>query len=141
MARVTEDGMREITAPTGNFWEDQHQWDLKLSKLSAGKGEKPLWSFKPYPRERIHPFCSLIENTVRFRSVVEAVGLSVAMLVSEEDASYYDTMGLMTAVMKTHGFRYTFSSTMVLHFGSVSYIGQGLDQKRNRCLSLLEDLK
>lgn len=90
---------------------------------------------------RLHPFCALIENSDLFREVVNEVGLSNAWTFEVKNGTHWDTLGLMTAVMKTHGLQYSRSSVKVLHFSGVSHNLLGLEEKRARCMTLLNALR
>ncbi|TWD83707.1 hypothetical protein FB561_4876 [Kribbella amoyensis] len=71
--------------------------------------------------ERVHPFCALVRNDDAFRLTVEHVGLSPAAVQAERGGKWWDTLGLLTQVMKTHGRYWTLSEQGVLHFGNVSW--------------------
>lgn len=71
--------------------------------------------------DRLDPYCALIRNTPAFRRTVESVGLSPAAVQSERTGRWWDTFGLMTQVMATHGLGWRTSSPGVIHFGSASW--------------------
>src|SRR5215510_11939007 len=55
---------------------------------------------------RCSPVCYLVKNTPLFRRVVEIIGLTPARRLHLDRELYYDTFGLMTAVMRTHDQRF-----------------------------------
>jgi hypothetical protein len=88
--------------------------------------------------DRVHPFCALLRNTPAFRSTVEHLGLSPAVVQSERGGRWWDTLGLLTQVMRTHGLGWRESEYGVLHFGNVSWDSQWAAEKaaaRDRLLA------
>ncbi len=79
--------------------------------------------------DRIHPFCAVIENSPEFRSVVENLGLSPAAVQCERGGKWWDTLGLLTQVMKTHRRTWRRSDVGVIHFGNVSWDPQWAAEK------------
>ncbi|HET6297744.1 MAG TPA: hypothetical protein VFG33_30445 [Kribbella sp.] len=79
--------------------------------------------------DRVHPFCALIRNTPAFRATVENLGLSPAMVQCERGGKWWDTLGLLTQVMKTHGLTFRSSGQGVIHFGNVSWDPQWAAEK------------
>ena len=75
-----------------------------------------------------------------FRRVAKEVGLSNAWVFAVKNGLCWDTLGLMTAVMKTHGLHYLMSSAMVFHFFGVSYTDEWLEEKRTKCRAFLKEL-
>lgn len=73
------------------------------------------------PAPRLHPAFALVENTPLFREVVREIGFSSAWTFEEGGGAFYDTFGLMTRVMKTHGLHAKQSAVEVLHFFGVTY--------------------
>lgn len=71
--------------------------------------------------DRVHPFCTLVRNDSVFRITVEVLGLSPAQTQSVRGAEWFDTLGLLTQVMKTHGRTWRTSSQRVIHFGNASW--------------------
>ncbi|MEV6287016.1 glycosyltransferase family A protein [Kribbella sp. NPDC051770] len=71
--------------------------------------------------DRVHPFCALIRNDDAFRRTVEHLGLSPAVVQAERGGKWWDTLGLLTQVMKTHGKHWVLSEQGVIHFGNVSW--------------------
>ncbi len=93
---------------------------------------------------RCHPGCTLVRASPTFRSVVEHVGLSPAIVISpdEESARIYDTLGLASTAMATHGLRYRLSSATVRHFFGVSYDrAQDIRSKVIECQQLLAAIR
>ncbi|MGC4942901.1 hypothetical protein [Kribbella sp. DT2] len=88
--------------------------------------------------DRVHPFCALIRNDAAFRRTVEHVGLSPAAVQAERGGKWWDTLGLLTQVMKTHGRHWTLSDQGVIHFGNVSWSSDWAAEKaaaRDRLLA------
>lgn len=88
--------------------------------------------------ERVHPFCALVRNDATFRRTVEHVGLSPAAVQAERGGKWWDTLGLLTQVMKTHGKHWTLSEQGVVHFGNVSWSSDWAAEKaaaRDRLLA------
>lgn len=71
--------------------------------------------------DRVHPFCVLVRNDRAFRTTVEVLGLSPGGTQCVRGAVWFDTLGILTQVMKTHGKTWRKSSRSVLHFASVSW--------------------
>ena len=140
VARFTADGETEVIMPSGNS-TTQEPFHFMHAMRTPDGGELALGEFDAERKDRIHPFCALLRNTPVFRSIVSELGLSCTFVKAENCGMYFDTLGLLTSAMKTHGFRYILSSAMVLHFFSVSYEKAGIEDKRRRCLDLLEPLR
>lgn len=90
---------------------------------------------------RLHPCCALVRNTPIFRSVVEEVGLTGLKYCWVAGEEYWDTLELMTKVMKTQGLRHMLCSAMVYHFFSVSYDPRYMARKQQVCDELLAALR
>jgi GT2 family glycosyltransferase len=92
---------------------------------------------------RCHPFCALIRNTPAFRAVAQHIGFSAAWIFANglDFAGSYDTFGLASAVMKTHGYRWIPSQRLVFHFCCVTYDGRTGSQKQRDCLERLKPLR
>lgn len=98
-------GIREsVRAPGATAWSDAISYDVVR-----------------HGADRIHPFCALIGNTTLFRRTVETFGLSPAMVQSERSGRWWDTLGLMTQVMRINGLTWRRSEVGVTHFGNVSW--------------------
>lgn len=91
--------------------------------------------------DRVHPFCTLIRNNPAFRSVVKHVGLSPAMTECVNGGRWWDTLGLLTQIMKTHGQTWRHSTAGVQHFGSVSFSQDWAKEKAARRDVLLEQYR
>ena len=89
---------------------------------------------------RLSPCCCLIRNIPAFRRVVDLIGFSCASTEQSEGSKTYDTFGLMTQVMKTHGMNPILSSKMVLHFFEISCGGR-TEEKEQQCMELLNELR
>jgi hypothetical protein len=79
--------------------------------------------------DRVHPFCALLRNDEAFRLTVENLGLSPAMTQCERGGKWWDTLGLLTQVMKTHNRTFGMSRAGVIHFGNVSWDPQWAKEK------------
>ncbi|GAB3400693.1 hypothetical protein [Flindersiella endophytica] len=87
--------------------------------------------------DRVHPFCVLVRNDTPFRLAVELIGLSPSATECVKGAMWWDTLGLLTQVMKTHGRTWRRSSRRVLHFSSVSWTTYEAEEKNARRDELL----
>ena len=90
---------------------------------------------------RCSPVCSLVANTPVFRRVVEHVGLGPACRFGADGLRFYDTFGLMTEVMATHGQGFVVSSKSVNHFTQAAYMPELRPPKERDCRLLLDDLR
>lgn len=90
---------------------------------------------------RCSPICSLIANTPIFQKVVETVGLNPAISFAAGEAGHYDTFGLMTHVMATHGLHFIVSAKMVYHFTETAYRPELRAVKDRDCLKMLGELR
>jgi hypothetical protein len=90
---------------------------------------------------RCSPACTLVANTPLFRRVVDTIGLGRAMSFQVGTATYYDTFGLMTRVMATHGRRFIVSSRRVNHFTQTGYQPEARSTKDRDCLAMLNELR
>jgi hypothetical protein len=92
----------------------------------------------PYQR-RWYTACLLIRNSPVFQCVVREVGLSTAWILSRDVAcgGLYDTLGLASRVLLTHGLRWVASPAEVSHFGRVTYVRERKDRALRRCRELL----
>lgn len=90
---------------------------------------------------RCSPVCSLVANTPLFRDIVGAVGLSQAISFRVGEVVYYDTFGLMTQVMATHGQQFAVSSKTVNHFTQTTYLNKERADRDRDCLLMLEELR
>ena len=82
--------------------------------------------------DRVHPFCTLIRNTPTVRRAVELIGLSPALTQCERGGRWWDTLGLFTQVMRTHGLDWTYSARSAGHFGNVSWSTEWSQRKAER---------
>ncbi len=115
-------------------WMEQHDGLGSSLDIWAGQ-EQRVWvgmregrTGHDYPiiglrKKRCHPGCTLIANSPAFRRVSEVVGLSGAVVVSQdpEIAGFHDTLGLASQAMSVQGLRYILSEAAVVHFFYVSY--------------------
>ncbi len=108
-----------------------------LSWPSSYAGQSYATSAAP----RCSPVCSLIANTPIFRQVVQQVGLSRGVSFGVGTATYYDTFGLMTRAMATHGLRFIVSSKRVNHFTETAYRSELRAPKDRDCLRMLRELR
>jgi hypothetical protein len=137
MPRCTWDGKNDHTpypheqAGASIDYEITWPWGETSRRLTA----------KGVLKERVHPFCVLIKNTEAFRAVAREIGLCGGFTFCPEDGAAWDTMGLATSAMRTHGLRELIGETMVFHFFNVSYDTEWIDSKRQRCRKWLEELR
>lgn len=103
----------------------------------ANKPAEAYGVFRFVTGPRVHPACCLVRNSQIFRIVVDLIGLSCAYIEGARGGTNFDTFGLMTQVMRTHGFRHDLSTAMVRHFSGVSYNPQDMETKKDPCLELL----
>jgi hypothetical protein len=82
--------------------------------------------------DRVHPFCTLLRNTPAVRRTVELIGLSPAMTQCVRGGRWWDTLGLFTQVMRTHGLDWRYSEQQAGHFGNVSWTTDWSVQKADR---------
>jgi hypothetical protein len=87
--------------------------------------------------DRIHPFCVLLRNDEVFRSAVELIGLSPAGTQCVRGAIWWDTLGLLTQVMKTHGRTWRRSDVGAIHFGNVTWTTDWAKEKAEQRDALL----
>lgn len=93
-------------------------------------------------RRRCHPAFTLIGNTDVFRSVAETIGLSSAIILARgRSGGFYDTLGLASAVLATHGLRYCLSDVTIEHFFGVTHSDDGLGWKRDAVEQRLTTLR
>ena len=92
-------------------------------------------------RERVHPFCVLVKNTDVFRAVAREIGLCGGFTFSPEGGAAWDTLGMATSAMRTHGLTELIGDEMVYHFFNVSYDTEWIDSKRDRCRAWLAELR
>jgi hypothetical protein len=90
---------------------------------------------------RCSPVCCLVANTPVFRRVVAGVGLSPACRFGVGRLRFYDTFGLMTEVMATHGQGFAVSSKSVNHFTQAASMPELRPPKERDCQLLLDDLR
>ncbi len=139
MPKCTWDGKNDHSLPTGNAWTDELCL-MKYTMRWPNGAESPTAKCEARLAERLHPFCALIENTPVFHRIVEKVGLSNAWVFAVKNGLHWDSLGLMTAIMKTHGLHYLMSSAMVFHFFGVSYDDRWLKDKQRKCRAFLKEL-
>ncbi len=140
VARFMGMNKKEVPMPSGNSRTGELFTFSQTIRYADGR-EIPIGVFAAELKERIHPFCALLHNTPLFQTIVREIGLSNAFVKAEKCGVFYDTLGLLTAVMKTHGLTYIASSAMVLHFFNVTYEKQWLENKRQYCRELLQPLR
>jgi hypothetical protein len=97
-------------------------------------------AFEGSIQRRCHPGATLCVNTPLFRRVAEVIGFSTAVRSSADftHAGFFDTLGLASAAMATHGKRYTLSRATVHHFFMASYDDQHTKARRAECERRLE---
>ncbi|MGW0228203.1 hypothetical protein ACWDWO_07805 [Actinopolymorpha singaporensis] len=110
--------IRESVRFAGGDWGEPYEFDVDYG-------------------DRVHPFCVLVRNDPPFRSTVELLGLSPAMTQCVRGAMFWDTFGLLTQVMRTHGRSWALSSRRVVHFAGVSWQSEYAEDKAARRDTLL----
>jgi len=140
MPRCTWDGKNDHSLATGNALTGKRCL-MRYSMCWSEGAEVPTAECEGVLGARLHPFCALIKNSLPFRRTVEEVGLSIASVFAVKSGLCWDTLGLMTAIMKTHGLGYRLSSAMVFHFFGVSYDNWAIEKKRATCNAFLRELK
>lgn len=130
---TTPDGPTELTYAMVHPWSDPDE-PPPAQRLLRASG---------LAHARCHPFCALIRNTPAFRAVAQHIGFSGAWIFANvlDYAGSYDTFGLASAVMKTHGQRWIPSARLVFHFCCVTYDGKTGSQKQRDCLERLKPLR
>lgn len=78
------------------------------------------------PADRIHPFCALLRRSRPLIRAVQYLGCSAATTHAERGARYFNTLGLLTEVMRTHDLKWKIGGTGVVHFEGASW--RDLDQ-------------
>jgi hypothetical protein len=148
-ARFSLDGAHELEGGSLYDAEEQSQTvglaSYRISTLTeeevlALRGEQ-LSRHRAYMAPRCNAACALLRNTATLRLIAREVGFSPAWVWSPvpELGGFYDTLALVTKVMRTHGLRFGLSSAMVIHF-----MGTSQDQtpeKLDRCDALLAELR
>jgi hypothetical protein len=121
--------------------EPRHFFVREQRRLHETDPWQPALEYCLCVGDRVVPFCTLIRNDDLFRRAVELVGLSGAHHESLEGGMYWDTLGLLTQVMKTHNRRKAICEQAVVHFGSVSYCKDKLKcVERDRMLAKYREL-
>jgi len=82
--------------------------------------------------DRANPFCLLLSNKLAVRRAVDVIGLSPAITQCVRGGQWWDTMGLLTQVMKTHGLSWRYSAANVGHFANVSWTNEWSVEKARR---------
>ncbi len=135
--RFSPEGEHENHMPSGNAHTGEAFILDATIKLAEQEDFPPRMQTRAVLQPRLHPFCALVKNTSSFRRVVESVGLSPALTVAVREGLFWDTFGLATAVMATHGQLALLSTAMVGHFFCVSYDEYRLEEKRKQCKEML----
>jgi hypothetical protein len=118
--------------PGTNYWEDKEgAWPIEF------EGRRYANRYAT----RISPVCSLVANTLLFRRLVDAVGLSQTIRFGVGEIIYHDTFSLLAHVMATHGQEFIVSSKTVNHFGQTTYHSAERPPRDRDCSLLLEELR
>ena len=117
--------------PGANVALDALPWHLQVgdhSYLTSGTS-------------RCSPVCSLVRNTPLFRDIVTMIGLTPALILAVDTATYFDTFGLMTRVMATHHQQFMVSSAAINHFTETTYQTEFRSPRDQACLEMLARLR
>jgi GTP:adenosylcobinamide-phosphate guanylyltransferase len=122
-ARFTEDGEKGV--PWGSLDKGGARKFINIMMEDAIEDVQPgkVLQHLPMPAvigDRMYPCCCLIKNTDAFLLTAREIGFSCVNFEESGGGKVYDTMGLATQVMKTHGLRFILSSKMVKHFWGVA---------------------
>lgn len=117
--------------PSANVATDVPSWHLQLEDRS----------YHTSGTSRCSPVCSLVRNTPLFREVVAMIGLTPALILAVDTATYFDTFGLMTRVMATHNQQFMVSSAVVNHFTQTTYQLEFRSLRDQACLEMLARLR
>ena len=133
-------------------WAEEHRGEG--ASLDIGRGQKqqmPIarrdgtrFDLEFEGKGRCHPGATLVRKSEVSRSVARSIGFCGAFLLSEDDrlGGFYDTMGLASHVMSTHGLRYQLSQARVVHYFNVSYEDEASGAgKRDDCRRRLAALR
>jgi hypothetical protein len=118
-------------------WLDHQLFVRDSVKFEAEEPWPPLREYVVRLTDRVWPFCTLVRNDEVFRRIVRSIGLSAAHNEALRGGRQWDTFGLLTSVMQTHGRRWRRSARRVIHFGGVSYTDEMADLKARRRDELL----
>jgi hypothetical protein len=110
--------IRESVRFAGGEWGEPYEFDVDYG-------------------DRVHPFCVLVRNDAPFRTTVQLLGLSPAMTQCVRGGMFWDTFGLLTQVMRTHGRSWALSSQRVVHFAGASWQSEWAEDKAARRDALL----
>ncbi len=119
----------------------QGDLDATTWETVCGNPVVPETHYTTHWKSRCSPVCSLIANTPIFQKVVDTVGLNPAISFGAGEAGHYDTFGLMTHVMATHGFHFIVSSKTIHHFTQAAYVPELRAPKDRDCLKMLGELR
>lgn len=118
-------------------------WTREIEERVRELPDGQWWAPTRYPvtlGDRVHPFCTVLRNTPAVRRSVELIGLSPAMTQCEHGGRWWDTLGLFTQVMRTHGLDWHYSTRKVGHFGNVSWTTEWSQEKADRRDRLRDEL-
>ena len=121
--------------------ESLNIWQGRPEDLWVAIGEPPDEPIVGRHKRRCHPFCTLVRNSEVFLRVADAVGLSAAVTISQNEhvAGFADTLGMASQVLATHELRYMLSAALVTHFGGVTHLSPATETepKLRECRRLL----
>jgi hypothetical protein len=133
---------RVIEGRNGEFGRGDAESISFSTKVVEGQGDNSrIRAYATRVSSRCSPVCCLVENSDLFRGVVSEVGLTPATIFKNQEAVHYDTFGLMTHVMATHGVRVNVSAKTVSHFTETTYHPEFRGGKDRDCHRMLEELR
>jgi hypothetical protein len=103
-----------------DIWAGQDHQVWVGMRESTGPHDYPIAGTR---KKRCHPACALIAGSEGFRRVADIIGMSGAIVISQDPqlAGFHDTLGLASQAMSVLGLRYILSEIAVIHFFYVSY--------------------
>lgn len=120
------------------YWSPTYSHDV--DRDGAGRS---LRVFKTTNQARCHPGFTLVRDSAAFRAVTRGFGLGAGYVLSHDPArgGWYDTFGLVTRAMETHGLDFAVSDASVHHIFGVSYDLATRAQKDSRYAALRDELR
>jgi hypothetical protein len=140
MPICTWDGQADHT-PRDGIDDRPQEVRIRYTIRWPGYAESTLREGHLTRQPRIHPYCALLKNTPTLQVIATEIGFSFGCTIAPHGGRIWDTLGLATAVMGTHGYHFLESKEMVFHFFGVSYDSHCIEKKRARCRQLIDELR